>query len=70
MPACERRLNSVAYFREVVTMPEDRPNSVSLAMLRASSKSVTSTTEATGPKTSSRLMRIWLWVPTNSAGSM
>ena len=60
MPASELRLKWVACFRLVVAMPEDRPKLVSLATARM--------TAATGPKISSRAIRIWFVAYVNSAG--
>jgi hypothetical protein len=62
MPAWQWRLKCVACFSEVVAMPADRPNSVSLAGGQRLFVVLHADHETTGPKISSRLMRIALVV--------
>ena len=69
MPAWDLRRKAEACLRLVVQIPDERPNSVSLATARASSKSATLMTEAQGPKISSRLIRMPLLAPRKTAGA-
>jgi hypothetical protein len=69
-PVWARRLKWLAWRSDWVMIPAVRPYSVSLSVASASSKSRTRITQAMGPNTSSRLMRMSLRLLMNKAGRM
>jgi hypothetical protein len=60
----------MARFMLVVQTPAANPYGLSLAIAIASSSSRNGMIERTGPNTSSRAIRIWLFTPEKIVGSM
>ena len=69
MPASSRRAIRSPFARFIVQTDAPRPNSESLASAIASSSSSTVTIGTTGPKISSRMMRMSWVTPVSTAGA-